>query len=100
MQPFRVFVGSTFEDLQLHRAAVIEALHKLELSITAMEYFGSVPEAPVKACLAAVSRCQAYVGVFAMKYGNIDPDSDRSITELEYAEAQKCGLPSLIYLLV
>jgi hypothetical protein len=99
MHPFRVFIGSTFEDLQPHRAAVLEALHRLELAIVGMEYFGSQPQAPVDACLAAVARCHAYVGIFAMRYGTIDPVHGKSITQLEYEKAQRLGLPSLIYLL-
>ena len=99
MRPFRVFIGSTFEDLQMHRAAVLEALHKLELAVVGMEYFGSQPQAPVDACLAAVARCQAYVGIFAMRYGSIYLVRGKSITQLEYEEAQRLELPSLIYLL-
>jgi hypothetical protein len=99
MRPFRVFIGSTFEDLQPHRTAVLEALHRLEVAIVGMEYFGSQPHAPIDACLAGVARCHAYVGIFAMRYGTIDPVHGKSITQLEYEEAQRLGLPSLIYLL-
>src|ERR1035441_8065085 len=99
MHPFRVFIGSTFEDLQPHRGAVLESLHRLELAIVGMEYFGSQSEAPVVTRLAAVARCHAYVGIFAMRYGSIDPVHGKSITQLEYEEAQRLGLPSLIYLL-
>ena len=74
-------------------------MHRLELAIVGMEYFGSQPQAPVDACLAAVTRCHACVGIFAMRYGNIDPVRGKSITQLEYEEAQRLELPSLIYLL-
>ena len=47
----------------------------------------------------AVRNCQAYVGIFAMRYGSIDPQSGKSITEMEYNEAQSLKLPSLIYIL-
>ncbi len=99
MYPFRVFVGSTFEDLQLYRIAVIDTLHKLEIAVLGMEYFGSQPEAPLDACIAAVGKCRAYIGVFAMRYGSTDPRSGKSITHLEYEEAQRLELPTLIYLL-
>jgi Domain of unknown function (DUF4062) len=97
--PFRVFVGSTFEDLQLYRFAVMDALHKLEVAVVGMEYLGSQPEAPLDTCITAVGKCQAYIGIFAMRYGSIDPLSGQSITHLEYEEAQRLELPSLIYLL-
>lgn len=51
------------------------------------------------ACIAAVGTCQAYVGIFAMRYGSTDPLSGRSVTHSEYEEAQRLNLPSLIYLL-
>src|SRR5688572_4281490 len=73
MPSFRVFVGSTYEDLQLHRAAVLEALHKLEIALVGIEYFGSKTQPPLEACLAAVAKSTAYLGIFAMRYGSIDP---------------------------
>ena len=99
MDHFRVFIGSTFEDLQLYRFAVMDGLHKLEVAVMGMEYFGSQPEAPLEACIAAVGHCQAYVGIFAMRYGSINQSSGKSLTHLEYEEAQRLKLPSLIYLL-
>ncbi len=94
-----VFVGSTFTDLQLHRAAVREALHGLEAVVRGMEYFGSLPDTPKDECLRIVRGCRIYVGVFAMRYGSLDPTTGKSLTHLEYDEAQRVGLPSLIYLI-
>jgi hypothetical protein len=39
------------------------------------------------------------IGVFAMRYGTIDDKSGYSFTHLEYIEAQKLKLPSLIYII-
>jgi hypothetical protein len=39
------------------------------------------------------------VGVFGMRYGSIPDGHDKSMTNIEYDEAQRLGLPSLIYLL-
>lgn len=47
MNHFRLFIGSTFEDLQLYRFAVMDALHKLEVAVVGVEYFGSQPQAPL-----------------------------------------------------
>lgn len=99
MQGLRVFVSSTFTDLQPYRAAVREALHRLEIVVRGMEYFGALPETPRDECLRIVRGCRAYVGIFAMRYGSVDPDSGKSFTHLEYEEAQRIGLPSLIYLI-
>ena len=96
---FPVFVGSTFQDLEAYRAAVRQALHELEAVVRGMEYFGSLPETPKEECLRTVRTCRAYVGVFAMRYGSIDEATGKSLTHLEYEEAQRIRLPSLIYLL-
>ena len=94
-----VFVGSTFTDLQPYRAAAREALHGLEAVVRGMEYFGSLPETPKEECLRIVRGCRIYVGLFAMRYGSLDPATGKSLTQLEYEEAQRIGLPSLIYLI-
>jgi hypothetical protein len=96
---FPVFLGSTFIDLQTYRNAVRQALHRLEAVVRGMEYFGSLPETPKEECLRTVRSCKAYVGIFAMRYGSVDAATGKSLTQLEYEEAQRVGLPSLIYLL-
>jgi uncharacterized protein DUF4062 len=94
-----VFVGSTFADLQLYRRAVRDALAQLETIVRGMEHFGSKPGRPMDECLRVVGSCKAYIGVFAMRYGSIPDGYDRSMTHLEYDEAQRLELPSLIYLI-
>lgn len=94
-----VFVSSTFSDLRPYRNAVREALHRLEAVVRGMEYFGATPDTPKEECLRIVRGCQAYVGIFAMRYGSIDPETGRSFTHLEYEEAQRLRLPSLVYLI-
>jgi hypothetical protein len=94
-----VFVGSTFADLQLYRRAVQDALTQLETIVRGMEHFGSKPGRPVDECLRIVESCKVYIGIFGMRYGSIPDDSDRSMTHLEYDEAQRLELPSLIYII-
>ncbi len=93
-----VFVGSTFQDLELYRTAVRQALHELEAVVRGMEYFGSLPDTPKEECLRIVRSCRAYIGIFAMRYGSVDEATGKSLTHLEYEEAQRIHLPSLIYL--
>lgn len=94
-----VFVSSTFMDLQPYRNAVREVLHRLEVVVRGMEYFGALPETPRDECLRIVRGCSFYIGIFAMRYGSIDSESGKSLTQLEYEEAQRRHLPTLIYLL-
>jgi hypothetical protein len=94
-----VFVGSTFEDLKEYRRAVRDSLSQLEMFVRGMEYFGSKPGSPLDECLAVVASCKVYIGIFGMRYGSIPEGHDRSMTHLEYDEAQRCQLPSLIYII-
>lgn len=94
-----IFVGSTFTDMQLYRRAVREALAQLETIVRGMEQFGSKPGGPVDECLRIVSSCDVYVGLFGMRYGTVPEGHEKSMTHLEYDEAQRCKLPSLIYII-
>ena len=94
-----IFVSSTHEDLKDYRTAVREALHRLEIIVRGMEYLGSKPGSPKDECLKAVKSCRVYIGIFAMRYGSIDEETGKSITHLEYEEAQRLGLLTLIYLI-
>lgn len=93
------FVGSTFVDLEKHRAAVLSALQRLEGVARGMEHFGALPGTPKEECLRIVRDGRVYIGIFAMRYGSTDPETGRSLTELEYEEAQRFNLRSLIYLI-
>jgi len=97
--PATVFLSSTFVDLERHRALVRDAITRLEHNSKAMEFFGALPETPKEECLRLVRSANAYVGVFGMRYGHIDETSGKSLTQLEYEEAQAIHLPSLIYVM-
>ena len=64
-----------------------------------MESFGALPETPKEECLRLVRSANAYVGIFGMRYGTIDPSSGKSLTQLEYEEAKALRLPCLIYII-
>ena len=94
-----VFVSSTFVDLQSYRLKVQDALVQLETVVRGMEQFGSKPGSPVEECLRVVQSCRLYVGIFGMRYGSVPAGHDKSMTHIEYDEAQKLELPSLIYII-
>jgi len=93
----KVFVSSTWVDLQPEREAVERALNRMEVRFVGMEYFGSRPDTPKQTCLNEIARSNVYVGIIAHRYGTIDPEEGCSLTELEYREARKKGLCCLIY---
>ncbi len=90
--PLRVFVSSTWLDLQPERKAVETALQRLraDAGFVGMEYFGSREENTRRASLDEVDRSHVYVGIFAARYGS-------GITEDEYRRAREHGLPCFIY---
>jgi Domain of unknown function (DUF4062) len=93
MQPpaVRIFISSTWLDLQPERKAVEIVLQRMrETKFIGMEYFGSRDENTHHASLDEVDRSQVYVGIFAGRYGS-------GITEHEYRRARERGLPCFIY---
>jgi tetratricopeptide (TPR) repeat protein len=87
----KVFVSSTWLDLQPEREAVETAIHRMRDSdFNGMEYFGSRDDTPREVSLAEVDRSHVYVGIFAARYGS-------GITEEEYRRARERGLTCHIY---
>jgi hypothetical protein len=93
------FVSSTFVDLEAHRRHARDAITKLELTFKAMEFFAALPGTPKEECLQLVRASSIFVGIIGMRYGVIDPIDGKSMTQLEYEEAQAARLPTLMYLI-
>jgi tetratricopeptide (TPR) repeat protein len=87
----KVFVSSTWLDLEPERRAVETVLRRMSTTdFVGMEYFGSRGESTRRASLDEVDRCDIYVGIFAARYGS-------GITEDEYRRARERGLTCKIY---
>ncbi len=95
----RAYLSSTSSDLRECRAAVRLALERQSVDLLGMEGYVATDARPLEKCLADVARCDLYIGVFAWRYGFIPPGQTKSITELEYREAERRGIPRLIFLL-
>ncbi len=111
----RVFVSSSFVDLQEHRAAAIRILRQLGHEVLAMEDMTAGATAPLSKVLEMVDRAEAYVGIFAWRYGYVPPAAapgvspapavpgavagGTSITHYEYLKAKDRKLPILAFLL-
>jgi len=65
----RIFVSSSFEDLREHRASAIRILRQLGHEVIAMEEMTAGSLAPLTKVLEMVDRSEAYVGIFAWRYG-------------------------------
>lgn len=94
-----VFVSSTYKDLIPYRDAAQRVLNRLGQTIKGMEYFGADSRKPLDVCLSEVRASKVYIGIIGMQYGSINKESKKSYTQLEYEEAFKCNVPTLIYLI-
>jgi serine/threonine-protein kinase len=95
----KIYISSTYADLKKEREAAAKAVQRLEHQAIAMENYVASDRRPVDKCLQDVKRCDAYIGIFAWRYGVIPNGYDRSITHLEYEAAKQAGIPCLILLL-
>src|SRR4051812_29787551 len=89
----RVFLSSTWTDLQAERAAVEGVLRRMqETDFNGMESFGGRADKPLKVSLAEVDRSDLYIGIFGRRYGS-------GITEAEYRQAVNRSLKPLVYIM-
>jgi len=95
----RIYVSSTFSDLEECREQVRLALRRLGHEDVAMEYYGATDERPLDRCLKDVEACDLYVGIFAWRYGSIPKGYKQSVTELEYRQAVAKDKDRLLFLL-
>lgn len=100
-----VMVSSTYADLAVHREAVCDALLRLGFFPVGMEYDSAKSGQDVIASsLSMVAKAHAYIGILSHRYGAIPQDLNRnpdelSITEIEYREALKRGIPVFMFLM-
>jgi hypothetical protein len=98
----KIYLSSTYKDLEGHRKAVYDQLHRMKHDVTAMEDYVAQDMRPATKCIQDVEASDLYVGLFAWRYGYI-PKSDNpeslSVTELEYRAAIARGIPTLVFLL-
>jgi len=95
----KIYVSSTFNDLQEYREQVRISLRSMGHEDIAMEYYTAGEKRPVDKCLEDVASADIYVGIFAFRYGYIPTDQDKSVTELEYRKAIELEKPCFIFIL-
>jgi hypothetical protein len=81
----KIYISSTFSDLEAYREKVYRALRKVQHDVIAMEDYVAADKRPLEQCLEDVRRSDLYIGIFAWRYGfvpkTLNPGK-RSITEL------------------
>ena len=61
----RIFVSSTFKDLEECREKIRIALKRMSHEDIALEYYVAENKRPLDRCLEDVASCELYVGIFA-----------------------------------
>jgi DNA polymerase III delta prime subunit len=88
---YRVFVSSTWLDLQPERKALMDALNRMEeMRFVGMEFFGNRPDDTHDASIDQVDLCEVFVGIIGRRYGS-------GITAAEYRRARALNLPCFVY---
>ena len=93
-QRLRVFVSSTLAELAAERAAVREAIERLQLTPVLFE-LGARPHPPRDLYRAYLEQSQIFVGIYWQRYGWVAPDETVSGLEDEYRLS--AGMPRLLY---
>lgn len=99
----KVFVSSTSEDLQVHRAVARQVILDLDWHPTMMEHFGTSTEPTVEACLERLADCDLVLLIVAFRQGWVPNreqggDGVQSITALELQHARDKGIPVIALL--
>jgi energy-coupling factor transporter ATP-binding protein EcfA2 len=95
----KIYVSSTKLDLDAHRTRVSNVIRRLGDLDVAMEHYAAEEKRPLDRCLQDVADCDVYVGIFAWRSGFVPDGHVESITELEYAQAERLKKPRLTFLL-
>jgi CheY-like chemotaxis protein len=93
----KTFISSTYDDLIPYREQVADGIERLGQQAVRMEVFGARPMQATRACFDEISGCDAFIGVYAHRYGYIPDNSNLSITEQEFNHALKRNLPIFCY---
>ena len=93
-QRLRVFVSSTLAELAEERAAVREAIERLQLSPVMFE-LGARPHPPRELYRAYLEQSHIFIGIYWQRYGWVAPGEAVSGLEDEYLLSK--GMPRLLY---
>ncbi len=95
----KIFLSSTYRDLAKHRAAVIEAIERLDgYHCVRMENFGARDWEADDFCRAKVQECDLFIGIVGHLYGSRPENSAQSYTEREFDAAVAANKPRLMFI--
>lgn len=95
----RFFISSTYIDLVEYRAYTIEYLKNLTDNKTgdfaAMEYFVASEDTSKEVCLCELEKSDIVIGIYGSRFGWVEEETGRSMTEIEFDRAMELGKPVL-----
>ncbi len=94
---YRVFVSSTFEDLQDERLKILNTLLSISCVPSGMELFSAASEEQFAYIKRIIEDVDYFILIIAGRYGSIAKDG-KSYTQKEFEYAQKLGIPILVFL--
>lgn len=94
----KVFLSSTYVDLIEYREKAANAIERLGQQGVRMEVFGARPAEATSVCMREIETSDAFIGIYAHRYGFLPKGSDASITEQEFDFAQSKAKPSFCFL--
>lgn len=94
----KLFISSTSRDLAAYRQKAIEICQRFDVHAIAMEYFEAMSAGATEGSLRKIDEADLYVGIFAHRYGYIEPGYEKAVTELELDRAIELALDRLCFL--
>jgi CheY-like chemotaxis protein len=94
----KIFLSSTYDDLRQYRASAAQAIERLGQYGVRMEVFGARPDDATAVSLDEVDASEAFLGIYAHRYGYVPAGSSISITEQEFNFAQERKKPTFCFL--
>jgi CheY-like chemotaxis protein len=85
----KIFLSSTYDDLRDYRVSAAQAIERLGQSDVRMEVFGARPDDATAVCRDEIDASDAFLGIYAHRYGYVPAGSSISITEQEFNFAQE-----------
>lgn len=94
---YQVFVSPTYEDLQVERQEVMQALLELNCMPAGMELFPAANDDQWTLIKKVINECDYYIVISSGRYGSLGPNG-QSYTEMEYRYAVEIGKPTIAFL--
>lgn len=96
---YEIFVSSAYEGLQEERQALYRAIVALGHVPVGMESFVAADIEQFTFIKSQIDSADCVIVVLATRYGSVNPDTQKSMTELEFSYAEQTGKPVIALVL-